>query len=80
MDIYSFGMCFFEMATSLQWKYCSVAKIYRMPQDGNNVIDPELKAFIALCIGQPRATIPSVSDLHDPFLVNTSGEESDNNI
>uniref|UniRef100_A0A251T822 non-specific serine/threonine protein kinase n=2 Tax=Helianthus annuus TaxID=4232 RepID=A0A251T822_HELAN len=85
VDIYSFGMCLVEMATmEIPYSECdSIAKIYRkvtsgaMPQAFNKVNDPELKAFIERCIGQPRAR-PSASDLlQDPFLVITSSEESD---
>lgn len=85
VDIYSFGMCLVEMATmEIPYSECdSIAKIYRkvtsgvMPQAFNKVSDPELKAFIERCIGQPRAR-PSASDLlKDPFLIEVSSEESD---
>ncbi|XP_076896153.1 putative serine/threonine-protein kinase WNK11 [Bidens hawaiensis] len=85
VDIYSFGMCLVEMATTeIPYSECdSIAKIYRkvtsgvMPQAFSIIKDPELKAFIILCIGQPRAR-PSASNLlQDPFLGVTSSEESD---
>ncbi|GKD48134.1 probable serine/threonine-protein kinase WNK11 [Tanacetum coccineum] len=88
VDIYSFGMCLLEMATmEIPYSECnSIAMIYRkvtkgeMPRAFNKVSDPEVKAFIERCIGQPRAR-PSASDLlKDPFLVETNSEESDGNV
>lgn len=70
IDIYSFGMCVLEMATlEIPYSECdSVAKIYKKvtsgvkPQSMNKVTDPEVRAFIDKCIGQPRAR-PSATDL-----------------
>lgn len=76
VDIYSFGMCMLEMSTlEIPYSECdSIAKIYKKvttgvkPQALKKVSDPELKAFIEKCIGQPRAR-PSAADLlKDPFL------------
>lgn len=85
VDIYSFGMSLLEMATmEIPYSECdSIAKIYKKvtsgvkPQAINKVSDPELKAFIERCIGQPRAR-PSASDLlKDPFLSDVDNEETD---
>lgn len=85
VDIYSFGMCLLEMATmEIPYSECnSIVMIYRkvtkgeMPLAFNKVSDPEVKAFIERCIGQPRVR-PSASDLlKDPFLVEINSEESD---
>lgn len=70
VDIYSFGMCVLEMATrEIPYSECdSVAKIYRkvtsgvLPKALDKVKDPEVRAFIERCIGQPRAR-PSASEL-----------------
>lgn len=83
VDIYSFGMCMLEMATlEIPYSECdSIAKIYKKvtagvkPQALKKVSDPELKAFIEKCIGQPRAR-PSAADLmKDPFLSEYNEEE-----
>ncbi|KAA8526587.1 hypothetical protein F0562_008210 [Nyssa sinensis] len=85
VDIYSFGLCLLEMATmEIPYSECdSIAKIYKKvttgvkPQAMNKVSDPELKAFIERCIGQPRAR-PSASDLlEDPFLSEVAYNEDD---
>ncbi|KAL6972437.1 putative serine/threonine-protein kinase wnk11 [Sarracenia purpurea var. burkii] len=76
VDIYSFGMCLLEMATMEvpYSEYVSIAQIYKnvtagvKPRAFNEVSDPEMKAFIEKCIGQPRAR-PSAADLiKDSFL------------
>lgn len=76
VDIYSFGMCVLEMITlEMPYSECnSVAKIYKKvssgvrPQGMDKVKDPEVKAFIEKCLGQPKAR-PSASDLlKDPFF------------
>lgn len=76
VDIYSFGMCLLEMATTeIPYSECdSIVKIYKkvtggiLPQAMNQIKEPELKAFIEKCIGQPRAR-PSAADLlKDHFL------------
>ncbi|CAI9786260.1 unnamed protein product [Fraxinus pennsylvanica] len=76
VDIYSFGMCLLEMDTlEIPYSECdNLAKIYKkvtsgvMPQAMKKVSDPELKAFIERCIGQPRMR-PSASQLLlDSFL------------
>ncbi|XP_052206399.1 probable serine/threonine-protein kinase WNK11 isoform X1 [Diospyros lotus] len=85
VDIYSYGMCLLEMATlEIPYSECdSIVKIYKKvtagvkPQAMNKVSDPELKAFIHKCIGQPRAR-PSAADLlKDPFLSDVDCEEED---
>ncbi|GFZ07382.1 protein kinase superfamily protein [Actinidia rufa] len=70
IDIYSYGMCVLEMVTlELPYSECdTVAKIYKKvtsgltPQAMDKVRDPEVKAFIEKCLGQPRAR-PSAADL-----------------
>ncbi|KAL0400309.1 UNVERIFIED_CONTAM: putative serine/threonine-protein kinase WNK11 [Sesamum radiatum] len=87
VDIYSFGMCLLEMATcEIPYSECdNLVKIYKkvttgvMPQAMNKVNNPELKAFIERCIGQPRMR-PSAADiLKDPFLADVviETDESD---
>jgi len=85
VDVYSYGMCLLEMATlEIPYSECdSIAKIYKKvtagvkPQAMTKVSDPELKAFIHKCIGQPRAR-PSAADLlKDPFLSDVDCEEED---
>ncbi|XP_009593928.1 probable serine/threonine-protein kinase WNK11 [Nicotiana tomentosiformis] len=76
VDIYSFAMCLIEMATlEIPYSECDgIAKLYKMvtagikPQALNRVSDPELKAFILRCIGQPRARPSAAELLKDPFL------------
>lgn len=84
VDIYSFGMCMLEMVTmEIPYSECdSIAKIYKKvtsgvkPQAMNNLMDPEVKAFIEKCIAQPRAR-PSASDLlKDPFFSGVDEEET----
>lgn len=84
VDIYSFGMCLLEMATmEIPYTECDcIAKIYNKvtsgvkPEAFNRVSDPELKAFIEKCIGQPRVR-PSASDLlKDPFLLEIDNDEN----
>ncbi|KAL1818026.1 probable serine/threonine-protein kinase WNK11 [Daucus carota subsp. sativus] len=88
VDIYSFGMCLLEMATmEIPYSECdSIAKIYKKVTSGvkpkaiDKVSDPDLKAFIERCIGQPRAR-PSASELlKDPFLAETENTETDSTI
>ncbi|KAL6974825.1 putative serine/threonine-protein kinase wnk11 [Sarracenia purpurea var. burkii] len=85
VDIYSFGLCLLEMATG-EIPYAAecqnVAQIYRKvtmgmkPMAINRVGDPELKAFIEKCIGQPRKR-PSASDLlHDQFFSELESDEN----
>ncbi|XP_065874611.1 probable serine/threonine-protein kinase WNK11 [Euphorbia lathyris] len=85
VDIYSFGMCLLEMVTmEIPYSECdSVAKIYKKvttgvkPQSLNNVEDPEVKAFIDKCIGEPKAR-PSASDLlRDSFFSELIDNETD---
>uniref|UniRef100_A0A5B6YJ34 non-specific serine/threonine protein kinase n=1 Tax=Davidia involucrata TaxID=16924 RepID=A0A5B6YJ34_DAVIN len=85
VDIYSFGMCLLEMATmEIPYSECdSIAKIYKKvttgvkPQAMNKVSDPELKAFIERCLGQPRARPPASDLLKDPFLSEVDYDEDD---
>lgn len=88
VDIYSFGMCMLEMTTlEIPYSECdSIAKIYKKvttgvkPQSINKVSDPDLKAFIERCIGQPRAR-PSASELlEDRFLADAEKIENDSVI
>ena len=76
VDIYSFGMCLLEMVTKeIPYSECdNVVKIYKKVTTGvkpkalSLVDDPEVKAFVEKCIGQPRAR-PSASELlKDPFF------------
>ncbi|EEF28517.1 ATP binding protein, putative [Ricinus communis] len=85
VDIYSFGMCLLEMVTAeIPYSECdSVAKIYKKvtsgikPQALNQVADPEVKAFIEKCIGEPKAR-PSACDLlKDPFFSQVSVDEAE---
>lgn len=87
VDIYSFGMCLLEMATmEIPYSECdSIAKLYRKvtsgirPQAFNKLSDPELKAFIERCIGQPRARPSAAELLKDPFLSDVVKYENDLN-
>ncbi|XP_057473521.1 probable serine/threonine-protein kinase WNK11 [Actinidia eriantha] len=86
IDIYSYGMCVLEMVTlELPYNECdTVAKIYKKvtsglrPQALDKVRDPEVKAFIEKCLGQPRAR-PSAADLlKDSFFDDIDDGENDN--
>nr|GEZ38608.1 probable serine/threonine-protein kinase WNK11 [Tanacetum cinerariifolium] len=76
VDIYSFGMCVLEMATmEIPYSECnSIAMIYKkvtsgvMPEAFNKVSDPEVKAFIERCIGQPRVRPSAYDLLKDPEI------------
>lgn len=76
VDIYSFGLCLLEMDTmEIPYVECNcIAQIYNkvtkgvMPLALNKVKDPELKAFIVKCIGQPRVRPSAAELLKDPFL------------
>ncbi|CAN0897493.1 Probable serine/threonine-protein kinase WNK11 [Linum grandiflorum] len=85
VDIYSFGMCLLEMVTmEIPYSECdSIVKIYKKvttgvkPQSLSKVEDPEVKAFIEKCIGEPKAR-PSASDLlQDPFYAGIGTGEDD---
>ncbi|XP_031120014.1 probable serine/threonine-protein kinase WNK11 [Ipomoea triloba] len=91
VDIYSFGMCVLEMVTKeLPYSECeNVVKIYKKvtsgvrPQAMEKIKDPEVKAFIERCLGQPRSR-PSAADLlQDPFFNgigdNDDGDNADKN-
>ncbi|KAF8414221.1 hypothetical protein HHK36_002221 [Tetracentron sinense] len=84
VDIYSFGMCVLEMVTiEMPYMECdTVVQIYRKvvagvrPEALKKVKDPEVKAFIEKCLGQPRAR-PSASDLlKDPFFDGLDDDEN----
>lgn len=88
VDIYSFGMSLLEMATcEIPYSECdNLVKIYKkvttgvMPQAMDKVGDPELKAFIERCIGQPRVR-PSAADLlKDPFLADVVVDTDDSDV
>lgn len=85
VDIYSFGMCVLEMVTlEIPYSECnSVAKIYKKvasgirPEGLEKVKDPEVKAFIEMCLAQPRVR-PSASDLmKDPFFYGIFDDDND---
>ncbi|PSR96250.1 Serine/threonine-protein kinase [Actinidia chinensis var. chinensis] len=85
IDIYSYGMCVLEMVTlELPYNECdTVAKIYKKvtsglrPQALDKVRDPEVKAFIEKCLGQPRAR-PSAADLlKDSFFDDIDDDDND---
>ncbi|GFP83289.1 probable serine/threonine-protein kinase wnk11 [Phtheirospermum japonicum] len=88
VDIYSFGMCLLEMVTcEIPYSECeSLVKIYKkvtsgvMPRAMDKVSDPELKAFIETCIGQPRARPSATELLKDPFLADVIIDTDDNDI
>ena len=83
VDIYSFGMCLLEMATTkIPYSECdSIAKIYKKVTAGlkplalDIVSDPDLKAFIEKCIGQPRARPSAAELIKDPFLSEVDDDE-----
>ncbi|CAN1347922.1 Probable serine/threonine-protein kinase WNK11 [Linum perenne] len=84
VDIYSFGMCLLEMVTmEIPYSECdSIVKIYKKvttgvkPQSLSKVEDPEVKAFIEKCIGQPKVR-PSASDLlQDPFYAGIDEDDA----
>lgn len=87
VDIYSFGMCVLEMVTKeLPYSECeNVVKIYKKvtsgvrPQAMEKIKDPEVKAFIEKCLGQPRSR-PSAADLlQDPFFNGIGDNDDDDN-
>ncbi|GKV38691.1 hypothetical protein SLEP1_g46576 [Rubroshorea leprosula] len=85
VDIYSFGMCVLEMVTlEIPYSECdSVAKIYKKVSSGvkpaalGKVKDPEVKAFIEKCLGQPRARPSAAELLKDPFFKEVDDDEND---
>ena len=86
IDIYSYGMCVLEMVTlELPYSECdTIAKIYKKVTSGlrpramDKVRDPEVKAFIEKCLGQPRAR-PSAADLlKDSFFDDIDDGVNDN--
>ncbi|PSR95550.1 Serine/threonine-protein kinase [Actinidia chinensis var. chinensis] len=88
IDIYSYGMCVLEMVTlELPYSECdTVAKIYKKvtsglrPQAMDKVRDPEVKAFIEKCLGQPRAR-PSAADLlKDSFFDDIDDDDNDDGV
>ena len=84
VDIYSFGMCVLEMVTrEIPYSECdSIAKIYKKVTSGvrphalNKVKDPEVKAFIERCLGQPRDRPSAAELLKDPFFHVLDNDES----
>ncbi|ESO82319.1 hypothetical protein LOTGIDRAFT_52941, partial [Lottia gigantea] len=81
VDVYAFGMCMLEMATSeYPYKECTnAAQIYRKvtsgvrPEACDKVIDPEIRDIIEGCITPNRTERYSVKQLlqHDFFLEDT---------
>ncbi|XP_049611820.1 serine/threonine-protein kinase WNK2 isoform X9 [Syngnathus scovelli] len=71
VDVYAFGMCMLEMATSeYPYSECqNAAQIYRKVTSGvkpasyNKVMDPEIKEIIGECICQKREERYSIKDL-----------------
>ncbi|XP_060125223.1 serine/threonine-protein kinase WNK3 [Zootoca vivipara] len=71
VDVYAFGMCMLEMATSeYPYSECqNAAQIYRKVTSGikpasfNKVIDPEVKEIIEGCIRQNKSERLSIKDL-----------------
>ncbi|KAK1803561.1 hypothetical protein P4O66_020977 [Electrophorus voltai] len=71
VDVYAFGMCMLEMATSeYPYSECqNAAQIYRKVTSGikpasfDKVIDPEIKEIIEGCIRQNRGERLSIKDL-----------------
>ncbi|KAJ6811763.1 putative serine/threonine-protein kinase WNK11 [Iris pallida] len=77
VDIYSFGMCVLEMVTlEIPYKECrSIPLIYKKvisgqrPDSLGKVKDPEVKAFIELCIDHTPSKRPSATQLLEhPFF------------
>ncbi|XP_031649787.1 serine/threonine-protein kinase WNK2 isoform X3 [Oncorhynchus kisutch] len=73
VDVYAFGMCMLEMATSeYPYSECqNAAQIYRKVTSGvkpasyNKVVDPEIKEIIGECICQKKEERYSIKDLLD---------------
>ncbi|XP_026126517.1 serine/threonine-protein kinase WNK2 isoform X5 [Carassius auratus] len=71
VDVYAFGMCMLEMATSeYPYSECqNAAQIYRKVTSGvkpasyNKVMDPEVKEIIGECICQKKEDRYSIKDL-----------------
>ncbi|KAM9324345.1 serine/threonine-protein kinase WNK3 [Gastrophryne carolinensis] len=71
VDVYAFGMCMLEMATSeYPYSECqNAAQIYRKVTSGikpasfNKVTDPEIKEIIESCIRQNKTERLSIKDL-----------------
>ncbi|XP_061701402.1 serine/threonine-protein kinase WNK2 isoform X3 [Syngnathoides biaculeatus] len=71
VDVYAFGMCMLEMATSeYPYSECqNAAQIYRKVTSGvkpasyNKVMDPEIKEIIGECICQKREERYTIKDL-----------------
>ncbi|GIY21359.1 hypothetical protein CEXT_786511 [Caerostris extrusa] len=71
VDVYAFGMCILEMATS-EYPYSECtgpAQIYKkvtngiLPQNFKKVEQPELKEIIGLCISSTKEDRPTVKEL-----------------
>ncbi|XP_034028641.1 serine/threonine-protein kinase WNK2-like isoform X10 [Thalassophryne amazonica] len=81
VDVYAFGMCMLEMATSeYPYSECqNAAQIYRKVTSGvkpasyNKVMDPEIKEIIGECICQKKEERYTIKDLlnHAFFAVDT---------
>ncbi|CAG9463388.1 unnamed protein product [Pedinophyceae sp. YPF-701] len=87
VDIYSFGMCLLELVT-LEYPYSECtnpAQIYKRVMQGikpkalSRVRDPELSAFIALCLESDPELRPTAGELlkHDFFASVARGDDSD---
>ncbi|XP_072482369.1 serine/threonine-protein kinase WNK3 isoform X2 [Notamacropus eugenii] len=82
VDVYAFGMCMLEMATSeYPYSECqNAAQIYRKVTSGikpasfNKVTDPEVKEIIEGCIRQNKLERLSIKDLlHQAFFAEDTG-------
>ncbi|XP_055473913.1 serine/threonine-protein kinase WNK3 isoform X3 [Psammomys obesus] len=82
VDVYAFGMCMLEMATSeYPYSECqNAAQIYRKVTSGikpasfNKVTDPEVKEIIEGCIRQNKSERLSIKDLlNHAFFVEDTG-------
>jgi serine/threonine protein kinase len=76
VDIYAFGMCVLEMCTTeAPYSECqSPAAIYRkvisgiVPKALDRLDCPEIRAFIAICLGEERKRPKACELLNHPFL------------
>ncbi|XP_024915294.1 serine/threonine-protein kinase WNK2-like isoform X2 [Cynoglossus semilaevis] len=82
VDVYAFGMCMLEMATSeYPYSECqNAAQIYRKVTSGvkpasfNKVMDPEIKEVIGECICQKKEERYTIKDLlNHVFFVEDTG-------
>lgn len=85
IDIYAFGMCVLELVTrEIPYSECmNVVHVYKKvvsgerPRAMEKVKDPEVKAFIEKCLGQPGARPSANQLLQDPFFYGLEDDTSD---